>query len=133
MTASFSFPVVIQKQHLDAFNHMNNATYLQLFEEARWAILNNAGYTIERIQEIQLGPTILTVTVSFLREIRLGDHIIIQSQTIGHKKKVVEFSQKMVRAEEVCCEAVFTMGLFSLEKRKLVSPTNEWLSVLGLA
>jgi len=32
----------------------------------------------------------------------------------------------------VACEADFTMGLFDLERRKLIEPTPGWLACLGL-
>lgn len=129
---TFSYPVVIKAEHLDAFNHMNNATYLQLYEEARWDILNTAGYDLAHIKKVGLAPTILKVTVSFLKEIHEGDEIIIQSHALGYKNKVGQLSQTMLRNDDICSEAVFTMGLFSLEARKLVYPTEEWLAVLGL-
>lgn len=31
----------------------------------------------------------------------------------------------------VCCEALFTIGLFDLTARKLILPTPEWLKAIG--
>ena len=33
----FSYKVKIRESHLDTLGHVNNAVYLVLFEEARWA------------------------------------------------------------------------------------------------
>ncbi|MEO8182105.1 MAG: hypothetical protein ABI895_24990 [Deltaproteobacteria bacterium] len=33
---------------------------------------------------------------------------------------------------EVACDAEFVVGLFDTERRKLIEPTPEWLSSLGL-
>lgn len=30
----FTYPMLIKESHLDSFGHMNNATYLELFENA---------------------------------------------------------------------------------------------------
>ena len=32
----------------------------------------------------------------------------------------------------LCCDALFTIGLFDLGARKLIAPTPEWLKALGL-
>ena len=32
----FTYPLLIKETYLDTFGHVNNATYLTLFEEARW-------------------------------------------------------------------------------------------------
>ena len=37
----------------------------------------------------------------------------------------------MVRDEEICCTADFTIALFDLHARKLVLPTPEWLYAVG--
>ena len=32
----FEYELVIKECHLDSFGHVNNAIYVQLYEEARW-------------------------------------------------------------------------------------------------
>lgn len=128
----FYYPVAIQENHLDAFGHMNNATYLQLFEEARWDILNKNGFGLDKIMASGLGPTVLEVKVSFLKELFAGQEIIIESKILFYKNKIGKMSQKMMLGDKVCSDAEFTIGLFSLSERKLVLPTKEWLSALGI-
>jgi hypothetical protein len=35
-------------------------------------------------------------------------------------------------AGELCCDAMFTIGLFDLTARRLIRPTPEWARALGL-
>lgn len=128
----FFFEVVIQKEHLDMFGHVNNAVYLTLFEMARWDLITKNGYGVEKIKETGLGPTILKLSLSFLRELRLGDTITIETQMVSLHKKIGTLAQKMIRNDEVCCEAEFVIALFSLQERKLISPTPEWLKAIGV-
>src|SRR5690348_2317482 len=128
-----SYPVTIIESYLDVFGHMNNVTYLLLFEEARWELITQNGYGLKKIQESGLGPTILELSVRFLKELRLRDKITIETQLLSYKKKIGRLSQKMLLNGEVCCKAEFVIGLFSLTERKLVLPTPEWLHALGLA
>jgi len=61
------YKVLIREGHLDTFGHVNNATYLQLAEEARWEMLVSSGYGLNVVQQDQKGPTILSTEISFKR------------------------------------------------------------------
>ncbi|MCX7124714.1 MAG: acyl-CoA thioesterase [Gammaproteobacteria bacterium] len=131
-TKTFSYPIIIKESYLDTFGHVNNATYLTLFEEARWDFITKNGYGLKRIKETGLGPTILEIKLQFLKEIRLREEITIETKVIFYKNKIGKIAQQMIRNGEICCEAEFTVGLFSLKERKLVLPTPEWLLAVGI-
>ena len=128
----FSYPITIREQHLDTFGHVNNATYLTLFEEARWELITQNGYGLSYIRETGLGPTILEINIKFMKELRLRQEIAIKSQMLSYEGKVGKLIQTMVRNNESCCVAEFTVGLFSVQERKLVLPTPEWLKAIGI-
>lgn len=117
----------IEKAHLDALNHVNNAMYMQLYEQARWEIITSRGYGIEKIQETQLGPVILEARISFLKELRLYDKITIETKFLDYEAKVGKLFQIIKRQDEICSTADFLFGLFDMNKRQLVLPTDEWL------
>lgn len=127
----FSYPLMIKETYLDTFGHVNNASYLTLFEEARWDILANNGYGMKKIQETGLGPTILEIKLNFFKELRLREEIIIETQATSYERKIGKMLQKMIRDGEVCCQIEIVFGLFDVNERKLVSPTTEWLSAIG--
>lgn len=131
VSKTFSYPLLIKESYLDTFGHVNNATYLNLFEEARWDLVTKNGYGMKKIRETGLGPTILEIKLTFLKELRLREQISIETQLISYEKKVGKLLQKMVRDGEVCCEAEFVFGLFDVKERKLVLPTPEWLHAIG--
>lgn len=126
----FFWPVTIKEAYLDTFGHMNNAQYLTLFEEARWALMNEGGYGSSKIRESGLGPIILEVSVRYIKELKLHDEVVIQSQLMFYKKKIGKIQQKMFRGDELCCFSEFIIALFNLQERKLVAPTPEWLKTL---
>jgi thioesterase III len=130
----FEYPLTIREGHLDTFGHVNNAVYLQLFEEARWEILHSRGFGMERIVSLGQGPTILEIQLKFLRELRLRQEVVIRSRLESHAGKVAVMLQWIeTRAGERCCEARFTFGLFDTRQRKLIAPTPEWLRAIGAA
>ena len=127
------YELLIQEQHLDTFGHVNNAAYLQILEEARWDLVTGRGYGLEEVHRRQVGPTILEIQLRFRRELRNRQRVTIRSWVESYSGKVGRFCQNILdQAGEVCCEAVFTVGLFDLRARKLIPPTPEWLAALGL-
>lgn len=128
----YKYPIVIKEINLDLYRHVNNATYLTLFEEARWDFINRNGYGFSKILETGLGPVVLEVSIRYLKELRLHDEIIIETTMVSYEKKIGKMHQRMVRGKNVCCIADFTFALFDLNERKLVMPTPEWLKGVGL-
>ena len=128
----YKYSFTIKETDLDLYGHVNNATYMTLFEDARWDFINRNGYGYAKIKETGLGPVVLEVSMRYLKELRLRDNIIIETSMISYDKKIGKMSQKMVRGEEICCTAEFAFGLFDLKERKLVFPTPEWLKGVGL-
>jgi acyl-CoA thioester hydrolase len=128
----FTYPLIIQETYLDTFGHVNNATYLILLEEARWDMITKNGFGLKKIQETSIGPTILEIKISFLKELRLREEITIETQMISYENKIGRLSQKIIRAGDVCCMAEFVIGLFDMKRRKLIIPTQEWLEAVGI-
>ena len=130
---SHEYQVLIIERHLDTFGHVNNATYLDLFEAARWEWITSNGYGLSRIRETGQGPTVLEVNLRFKREIKNRQRITIRSWVESYETKVGTVIQEMRdEAGELCCEGRFLCGLFDLKARRLVPPTPEWLVAVGL-
>ena len=130
----FEYELVIKECHLDSFGHVNNAVYVQLYEEARWDFITKNGFGLEVIQRDQVGPVLLDLQVKFKREIKNREIIKIQSQTrelINSKMMVLE--QKMIKADgRIASEAVFTIGFFDMKLRKLIDASPSWLKAVGI-
>lgn len=131
MNTLFRYPVTIKEAHLDTFGHVNNAVYLALLEEARWDLLNQGDFGVKKIQATGIGPTILEIKIQFLRELHLHDKITIETKMLSYKKKIGILSHRIMRGDQICCEAEYIMALFSLKERKLINPTPEWLQAIG--
>lgn len=126
------YTYVIKETCLDSFGHVNNSAYLTLLEEARWDLVTKNGYGLEVIKQTGLGPTILSVTLNFSKELYARDEVIIETQMDAYDRKIGKLTQRIIRDGEVCCEANFVIGLFCMAKRKLVLPTDAWLHAVGM-
>lgn len=133
LTKIHEYPITIVEKHLDTFGHVNNATYLQLFEEARWEWITEGGYGLAEVKKRGQGPTLLECTVKFKRELVNRETIVIRSWTESYVGKIALVRQSMVRPDaQVCCTADFVMALFDVQERKLIKPTDAWLACVGL-
>lgn len=129
----FESEVMIRESHLDSFGHVNNAAYLQIFEEARWDIISGRGFGLNDIHSKKIGPVILGVQIQFRKELRNREVITIRSWTTSVASKISTMRQVMVNSKgEEACVADFTFGLFDLTTRKLIAPIPEWKHALGL-
>jgi len=125
--------VLISEAHLDSFGHLNNARYLELFEQARWDLITGRGFGIDTIRQTGTGPVVLEVTARFLRELAPRESIVIRSQLLSYERKIGKLTQQMVKADgTVACEAVFTFALFDMTRRKLIEPTPAWAHAVGV-
>lgn len=126
-----AYKVIIKEHHLDTFGHVNNAIYLELFEEARWQLITDRGYGMIEVMRTRQGPVVLEIQIKFLKELKLREEITINFETLDYKGKVGHFQQQMLNSKnEVACEAVFTVGFFDLNSRKLIEPTEAWLKAI---
>ncbi|MDF1646718.1 MAG: acyl-CoA thioesterase [Legionellaceae bacterium] len=128
----FRYELLIKEHHLDTFGHVNNATYLALLEEARWALLTAHGFGLEEIRARQMGPVVLECHIQFLRELTLRKMIVIESQVLSYEKKIAVMQQDILDEQGVLCSrAEMKFGFFDLKARKLILPSKEWLLAIG--
>jgi acyl-CoA thioester hydrolase len=129
----FKYSLLIKEHHLDTFGHVNNAKYLELLEEARWEFLNAHGMDLKTIHEKGIGPVILELEIKFLKEVRLRQLITIESQMLSFDQKIGVMQQYILNdRDQLCCKAKMTFGFFDMNTRKLILPSAQLLSVLGI-
>lgn len=133
-TKSFEYEITILEKHLDTFGHVNNAVYLELFEEARWDFITKNGYGLKEVQEKKIGPVILELNLKFKKELVNREKIVIKSHSVDVvKNKFFILQQQMINEKgDVCSVLDITFGLMDLSARKLIDGTPEWLKAMGL-
>lgn len=128
-----TYKLLIRESHLDSYGHVNNATYLTLFEEARWEVITQNGYGFSEVHRTGQGPVILEVNLKFMKELRLREEITITTELVEYVGKIGRLKQQMIKPDgSVASEAVFVFGLFDLKARKMIEPTPAWNRALGI-
>lgn len=127
----FYYELMIREHHLDSYGHVNNATYVQILEEARWESITRQGYGYQTVQKTRKGPVILELDIKFLKELKLREKIRISVQTDPMRGKIGVIHQKIFKEGDVlAAEARVVYGMFDLDARKLISPPSEWLDAI---
>lgn len=123
----FIFKTQIQESHIDMLGHVNNAFYLQLFEQARWSFITDNGYGLERIMATKQSPVVLEVNLKFKKELKNREAIEIRSYMKGWRGKIGQIYQEIVNSEDIIsCSGLFTIGFFDMESRKLINVSEEF-------
>ena len=131
-SGKFVYNFTVDQELLDDYGHVNNARYLDLYEEARWDILNKSGYGQEMVKKSRKGPVILEVNVRFKSELLPGQKIRIETSSRRRNNKIFYFDQVMINEDgKEVSKAVFTCALFDLEKRKMIIPDEGWQKAFG--
>ena len=133
----FEQKVQIKETHLDLFGHVNNAVYLQIFEDVRWDLIVSKGFDVAQIQRSKTGPVILECNIKFMKELHARENVTVTVESMPTENpthaKIHKLRQQMITDKgEVACEAIFTYGLFDLQNRKLIAPTPEWKAAVGI-
>jgi YbgC/YbaW family acyl-CoA thioester hydrolase len=127
------YRIKIREHHLDSYQHVNNATYLSLYEEARWEIISERGYTYETVHQTGLGPVILEAHVKFLKELKLRETISITLEILSYEKRIFKLKQQIIKENGlIASEAIITGAFFDLNSRKIIEPNPPWLKAIGL-
>ena len=76
--------IMIRTFHTDAFGHVNNSRYLELFEEARWRYAEDIGL-IEFLKRQNLGFIIMDLRLQFRKPVFEGSLVTVKTSldTLG--------------------------------------------------
>lgn len=130
---TFEHEITIKEAHLDTFGHVNNAKYLEIFEDARWELITQNGYGLKEVMMKKQGPVILEVNLKFRKELKLREKIKVITAGAPFQGKISHIYQKIINSKgEEAAIADFTFGFFDLKERKLIDPTPEWIKAMGL-
>lgn len=113
----FQAQITVRGYELDSYGHVNNAVYLQYFEQARWEVmreLNILDYFIDN-------GLLLVVTessVRYMREACLFDELIIET-TYEKRQPYLVFHQKIRNVKTQILITRATVKTLLIDKMKI--------------
>lgn len=118
--------VIIDAKYIDNLNHVNTFKYLEIFIECLWREWETKGCNYQEIEKLHQYPVVLEMNVRYLKELLLGDKIVVTAEIIPLKEKVFDAKQIMYRDNIAATEITWRFGFFDLTTRRLVPPCPKW-------
>jgi len=112
----------IRGYHCDSYGHMNNARYLELFEESRWQMLDQ-GDLVNQMKRLGLLFFVVNIEVNYRRPINDGSEIVILTSVsdIGRKKMVIKQEIWSPDQQILFSDASVSFVLFSEKEKRAFS------------
>lgn len=118
--------IKVRGYHLDVYQHVNNARYLEFLEEARWEWLEEVE-AFHWLQEQKLAFVVVNININYLRPAVLGDVLTIDSEITQLNGKSGIIAQRVLLAgqETVVADAALTFVCIDLRTQKAVALEGE--------
>lgn len=111
----------VRSYEVDMNGHLNHANYHRYGEHARAEHLRAAGCSMQRLVELGSGLVMLETRVRFLRELRHGDEVAVDSRLEPGAGKTFGMEHTITRSDGVvAAEITCLMGLLDAATRRLV-------------
>ena len=73
----------VKPEWIDAYDHMNMACYVALFDDVTYELLDGIGLGLEATRKTRRGLFVVDARVRFLRELRVGTPLEIRLRFVG--------------------------------------------------
>lgn len=112
--------------HIDVFQHVNNARYLEFLEEARWEWLDGEP-AAQWMAENQIAFIVVNININYRRPAVLGDLLRIDSQLLRLNGKSGVMKQMITLEPESIpvADAELTFVCIDLRNQKALSIDGE--------
>lgn len=101
--------IKVRGYHADFYGHVNNARYLEFFEEDRWARFESV-IDLQQWQKIGLVFLVVNINVNYRKAVPVGATILITTKLEKIGNKSVALKQEIVFKDtrEVAADAIVT-------------------------
>ncbi|MGY5958166.1 Thioesterase-3 [Kosakonia sp. BK9b] len=112
--------------HLDVYQHVNNARYLEFLEEARWDGLENND-SFKWMTANHIAFVVVNININYRRPAVLGDVLTVTShvQQINSKSGVLSQRVTLNPEGEVVADALVTFVCIDLRTQKALALEGE--------
>ncbi len=121
--------IIVRGYHLDGYQHVNNARYLEFLEEARWACLAD---DIDYFMQRQIAWIVANININYRIPALLGQYLIIETTVskIGNKSSVLSQIIRCKETGNIIIDAEVTFVLFDTKANKSLAIKGDILNKL---
>jgi thioesterase III len=119
--------IKIRGYHLDMFQHVNNARYLEFLEEARWAMLEDSVLQPSFFEERNISFAVVNININYIYGARFGDILKIESSLskVGKKSATIHQRASLKDTGTVVVDAEVTFVIFDNRTGKAIPLTED--------
>lgn len=101
----------------DLYGHLNNAKYLNLFEEARSEAMEQTNFTLDILFDLGIFMYVRNVNLDFIKSIPVGSEVSVESNIIKFTKLRSVWQQTIKNTKDEIC-AVLTIDVVFIKDKK---------------
>jgi thioesterase-3 len=111
----------VRGYHADFYGHVNNARYLEFFEEDRWALLE-ARIDLQKWKSEGLVFLVVNINVNYRKAVPVGTRVAVTTELAELGKRSATLLQKVVLAEsgEVAADAMVVFVIVDASGKAVV-------------
>ncbi|CAM3922407.1 acyl-CoA thioesterase [Rheinheimera salexigens] len=123
--------IKVRGYHLDVYQHVNNARYLEFLEEARWSYLEDHG-DVAWFAEQKLAWVIVNININYRDAATMGHTLEVQTRfsKIGSKSAVIHQAIYIAGTDKLVADADITFVCLDQKTGKAVPIVGELKSRL---
>lgn len=101
--------IKVRGYHADFYGHVNNARYLEFFEEDRWAVLESK-IDLRKWATKGLIFLVVNINVNYRRAVPVGETLVITTklEQIGNRSVVLKQEILLKESKEIAADALIT-------------------------
>jgi thioesterase-3 len=121
--------IIVRGYHLDGYQHVNNARYLEFLEEARWECLSE---DIDYFMQKKIAWIVANININYRLPALLGQHLVIETtiDKIGNKSSILSQIIRCKETNKIIIDAEVTFVLFDMKTNKSLPIIDDLLQKL---
>lgn len=121
MTTPHTTEITVRGYHIDFFQHVNNARYLEFLEEARWRYFEDKGLTALFAIEAE-GMAVVNININYRRAAFINDKLTITTTINEVRERNALIGQKIVNQKgEHIADAQIVFVAVDLREQKAIA------------
>ena len=127
-----SITIKVRGYHLDMYQHVNNARYLEFLEEARWDFIESK-IDLKDWMQRGLGFVVASITINYRKPASLDQILEIQSKIgrINVRSATIEQKIYLKNTEVLVADAEVTFVIVNTKTGKPVALEGELLEMMN--
>ncbi len=116
--------IIVRGYHLDGYQHVNNARYLEFLEEARWECMTS---DIDTLVKHNAGFVVANININYRAPALLHQHLVVETKIskIGDNSGIVSQVIRCKETGNTVTDAQTTFVLFDMKQHKVMAITGE--------